>query len=209
MIRKKLQRICVIAIALMLCLSLCKAQQIEAQDKVLPNFYRVNENLYRGAQPKSGGLKMLSALGIKTIINLRTENTRIRDEEIEAIMLGIQYFSVPLAGFSRPTDEQVEKVLAIINDPKNQPVFVHCNHGADRTGTIIACYRITHDGWTKDRVQAEAKHFRMSRFQFGMKDYISDYYKRYHSSHTETTVTKRATFLLPVLRRCSMNQNFL
>lgn len=145
------------------------------QEKVLPNFHQVNENLYRGAQPADGGIKRLAALGVKTVINLRGESEGTRAEEAEARAAGLRYFNVPMADLSRPTDEQVERVLALINDSQNWPVFVHCNHGKDRTGTIIACYRISHDGWTSEKAKAEAKHYGMSWVQFGMKDYISDY----------------------------------
>jgi protein tyrosine/serine phosphatase len=71
----------------------------------------------------------------------------------------------------------VARVLAIINDPENQPVFVHCNHGSNRTGTIVACYRISQERWTGKRAIEEAKRYGMSWIQFSMKDYISDYYR--------------------------------
>jgi tyrosine-protein phosphatase SIW14 len=152
----------------------------ESQEKVLPNFHEVNEHLYRGAQPLSGGMRVLAAKGIKTIINLRGEDEGTRAEEQDARGAGLRYFNVPMQGLSRPTDEQVEKVLALINDSQNWPVLVHCNHGKDRTGTIIACYRISHDGWTSEKAKAEAKHYGMSWVQFGMKDYIKDYYDKHH-----------------------------
>jgi protein tyrosine/serine phosphatase len=151
----------------------------ESQEKVLPNFHQVNEHLYRGAQPLSGGMRLLATKGIKTIVNLRGEDEGTRVESTDAREAGLRYFNVPMKGLSRPTDEQVEKVLAIINDSQNWPVFVHCNHGKDRTGTIIACYRISHDGWTSEKAKAEAKHYGMSWVQFGMKDYIKDYYDKH------------------------------
>jgi protein tyrosine/serine phosphatase len=154
----------------------------ELQEKVLPNFHQVNKNLYRGAQPLNGGMKRLAALGVKTIINLRSESEGTRMEEGEARAAGLRYFNVPMPDLSRPTDEQVERVLALINDSQNWPVFVHCNHGKDRTGTIIACYRISHDGWTSEKAKAEAKRYGMSWVQFGMKDYIKDYYDKYGRS---------------------------
>jgi tyrosine-protein phosphatase SIW14 len=153
----------------------------ESQEKVLPNFHEVNEHLYRSAQPLSGGMRLLAAKGIKTIINLRGEDEGTRSEEQDARAAGLRYFNVPMEGLSRPTDAQVEKVLALINDSQNWPVLVHCNHGKDRTGTIIACYRISHDGWTSEKAKAEAKHYGMSWVQFGMKDYIKDYYDKHRA----------------------------
>jgi protein tyrosine/serine phosphatase len=144
----------------------------------LPNFHQVNPQLYRGAQPKAGGLKSLKAIGVKTIVNLRGKDEQTGAEGEEARSLGLRYYNVPLPEFSRPPDEQVLQVLNLINTAENQPVFVHCRHGEDRTGTIIACYRITHDGWTAVASKKEAEKFGMSWTQFGMKKYIDSFYKR-------------------------------
>lgn len=148
----------------------------------LPNFQKVNDHLYRGAQPETGGMKKLAALGIKTIVNLRGEDERARAEEKEARAAGLQYFSVAMPGLSRPQEDQVTRVLALIDAPENGPVFIHCKHGADRTGTIVAIYRITRDNWTAERALAEARQYGMSWVQFGMKSYISDYYNRYQKA---------------------------
>lgn len=155
------------------------AQETEPRYAELPNFHRVNEKLYRGAQPKAGGLQKLRTLGIKTVINLRDDDAREQDEAREASAAGLQYFNIPLSNKSAPSDAQIEEALKLINTPQNQPVFVHCNRGADRTGTIIATYRISHDGWTSERAKAEAKHYGMGFWQVGMKDFISDYYQKH------------------------------
>jgi tyrosine-protein phosphatase SIW14 len=167
----------------------------ESQEKVLPNFHQVNEHLYRGAQPLSGGMRTLAAKGIKTIINLRGEDEGTRGEERDARDAGLRYFNVPMDGLSRPTDEQVEKVLALINDSQNWPVFVHCNHGKDRTGMIIACYRISHDGWTSENAKREAKHYGLSWIQFGMKDYIKDYYDKHRAQRPARASLNPVRFL--------------
>jgi tyrosine-protein phosphatase SIW14 len=149
----------------------------------LPNFHRVNEGVYRGAQPKKEGLKRLAQLGIKTILNLRDDDAMAEREGSEARAGGLQYFNVSLKRAGRPSDEQVERALAIINSPANQPVFVHCKLGADRTGTIIAVYRISHDGWTSERAKAEANHHGMHVWEVAMKNYIRDYYQRQIQNH--------------------------
>lgn len=154
-------------------------QQSVATRGELPNFHQVNERLYRGAQPKSGGIERLAALGIKTIVNLRGDDERTLEEEAEARAAGLRYFHVPMRWYGRPSDAQVKRVLAIINSPENQPVFLHCRRGADRTGTIIAVYRIRHDGWTSARAQQEANRYGMRRWRLGMRDYIQDYGKSY------------------------------
>ena len=152
--------------------------QEELRHKDLPNFHKVNDMVYRGAQPKSGGLEVLRRRGIKTVVNLRDDDARDKQEEAGARTIGLQYFNFPFERWGRPKDKEIERVLSIINDPANQPVFVHCQHGADRTGVVIAAYRITHDGWTSEQATAEAKNHGMKPWQLGMKDYIHDFYKR-------------------------------
>lgn len=145
----------------------------------LPNFHKISDGLYRGAQPLDGGMKKLAELGVKSVVNLRGEDDLSRAEQKEAEAAGLRYFNVSMPGLSGPSDEQIARVIAIIDDSQNQPVFIHCKRGSDRTGTIAAIYRIRHDGWTADRAIAEAKARGMSWAEFGMRGYISDYYKKH------------------------------
>jgi len=160
------------------CFCILGIAQVAIKDTDLPNFDKVSETLYRGGQPKSGGFQKLTQLGIKTVVNLRDDDDRARAEETEANAAGLRYFNVPFDNFGRPSDAKVEKVLAIIEAPENQPVFVHCKRGADRTGTIVAVYRIAHDGWTSEKAKTEANQHGMGVWEVGMKDYIHDYYQR-------------------------------
>ncbi len=152
--------------------------QTQVREAALPNFHLVNTQLYRGAQPKPGGLKRLKTIGVRTIVNLRGADEHTQEEEQEAAMLGLRYYNVALPEFSKPNDQEVQRVLDLINAPDNQPVFVHCRRGADRTGTIIAAYRITHDGWTAAEAKKEADKYGMSWTQRGMKHYIDEFYRQ-------------------------------
>lgn len=183
----------------------------------LPNFHQVNERLYRGAQPRSGGLERLAALGIRTIINLRGADERARIEAMDARRLGLRYHNIPFRGHSRPTDAQIARVLAIIGDPESQPVLVHCKRGADRTGTMMAIYRMTHDGWTSGEARAEANRRGMRWTQVEMKDYITDYYreriapeapenKRLHVAGVAAKATRRMLGRSLALTRRSVKQ---
>ncbi len=158
---------------------------VSAQDARLAvpgitNFARVDNCLYRGAQPDGDGIKSLARLGVRTIVNLRMTNDVWLAEEAEARAMGITYTNVPMSGIGRPTDEQVAKVLLII-ETGTDPVFVHCQHGADRTGTIIACYRIRHDKWPSKQALQEAKEYGMSPLEIGMKHYVVDFGKSHKS----------------------------
>lgn len=142
----------------------------------ITNFGRVDERVYRGAQPDGIGMASLKQLGIKSIINLRMSNDVLNAELEQARNYSILYTNVPLAGFGRPTDEQIRQVLSLI-DTLPSPVFIHCQHGCDRTGTIIACYRIKHDGWSSDTALQEAKRYGLSFFERGMRGYVIDFAK--------------------------------
>ena len=111
----------------------------------IANFHQVDNRLYRGAQPGDEGIRQLAQLGVRTIVNLRTgdEDAAIASE------LGLRHYHVPMVPW-RSTDEQVVAWLRIvIEQRKHGPVFVHCRQGADRTGLMIAVYRVVVDGWSK------------------------------------------------------------
>ncbi|MFY9609304.1 MAG: sulfur transferase domain-containing protein [Blastocatellia bacterium] len=170
-------RILSVAVVLMLVASAGLAQG-ELRYAELPNFHRVNERLYRGGQPKPGGIKKLAEIGIKTIINLRGEDEQTgAAEEAEAKAARVSYVNIPMPGLSRPTHEQISQIMTVINARENWPVFVHCKRGSDRTGTVVALYRISQDEWTAEQALTEAKRLGLSWLEFGMKDYVSDYYR--------------------------------
>ena len=176
--------------ALALFASTSQPQQ-RSEHKKLPNFHQVNNKLYRGAQPKTGDLQELANLGIKTVVNLRGKGKGGLKEEQEAHRKGLRYFNVPLERAGRPRDADIEQVLSIINTPENQPVFVHCAQGVDRTGTVIAVYRIAHDGWTSEEAKAEANRYGMHPWELGMKNYIHDFYQRHTRQNQSGAIIPR------------------
>jgi protein tyrosine/serine phosphatase len=111
----------------------------------LPNLHKVNDNLYRGAQPEKTGYEELSKLGVKTIICLRESDPDL--QQIKGSKL--QCIHIPMKTWN-PTKEEVVQFLKAVTDKNNQPIYVHCKHGSDRTGTMCAIYRIAVDGWSKD-----------------------------------------------------------
>src|SRR3954452_9831765 len=92
------------------------------------NFGKVTQTVYRGAQPDAAGLENLQRLGVKSIINLRMTDDVWQEEAAGAAAHGIQYTNVPLRGFARPGQDQVDSVLALI-DSMPGPVFIQCQHG--------------------------------------------------------------------------------
>lgn len=144
----------------------------------LPRFQQVNERLYRGGQPRTGGVNRLRELGINTVINLRGTSDRTRAEETEVRAAGLNYFNVALPNWGRPQDAHVRRVLELIAASENGRVFIHCRDGVDRTGLIVAMYRMTREGWTSNDALAEAERDGMRRIQYWMRDYVEDYGER-------------------------------
>jgi protein tyrosine phosphatase (PTP) superfamily phosphohydrolase (DUF442 family) len=111
----------------------------------LPNLHRVSDVYFRGAQPSAEGMRELEKLGVKTVVNLRAVNSD-RDELGDA---KLAYEHISFKAW-HAEDEDVVRFLRIVTAPERQPVFVHCQHGADRTGMMTAIYRIAMEGWSKD-----------------------------------------------------------
>ncbi len=146
----------------------------------IPCFNRVNDGLYRGGQPKSGGYGILTAQGIRSIVCLRGNYTGIENEKKWAADNGVAFFHIPLSVYKEPTQEQALFFLETVLNRRNLPVFVHCANGRDRTGEMIAFYRVVADGWTIKNAYKEARAFgffpyrgeeaEMKRFIHQLKD---------------------------------------
>ena len=116
----------------------------------VPNFHKVSDELYRGAQPSAEGMRQLEKLGIKTVVNLRSFHSD-RDE-IKGTGLGYEHIYMKTW---HPEDKEVVCFLQIVSDEGRTPVFVHCQRGADRTGTMCAIYRIAVQDWSKSEATEE------------------------------------------------------
>jgi len=125
----------------------------------IDNFGRVNDNYYRGAQPVGRDYTDLAAIGVKTLVNL-TNDDADPAERAMAERAGMRYFQIPMTTHQSPTDAQLAQFMSIVNDPANQPVYVHCVGGRHRTGVMTAAYRMSEDGWTADRAFKEMKDFK-------------------------------------------------
>lgn len=128
----------------------------------IDNFGVINDNYYRGAQPKGDDYRDLAALGVKTVIDLTKDG---RDDEqgfVEAA--GMKFHRIPMTTTDRPSDATIAEFLAIVNDPANQPVYVHCQGGRHRTGTMTAVYRMTADHWTAAQAYDEMRQYRFEGF---------------------------------------------
>lgn len=142
----------------------------------VPNFHKVNDGLYRGGQPSRQGFASLAKLGIKTVLDLRIPEGQSNGEKKIVESLGMRYIHLPLHGGDTPTQNDIDRAFAVLLDGAQGPVFVHCREGKDRTGMIIACYRISHDGWANMRALAEAKSYAFREIKSAMENYIKQYH---------------------------------
>ena len=168
-------RVSLLGVALAAVAMFCIAADrgLPAQHGIL-NFGKVNDRLYRGAEPNTAGVTNLGKLGITTIIDLR-EGRQVRKAEArEAAAIGITYTNIPLDGLGKPKKADMARILNVM-EAATGPVFVHCEHGCDRTGTVIACYRIGHDHLSATEAQKEADHYGMSRLERGMRSFVEEF----------------------------------
>ena len=128
--------------------------------RTLYNFGEVEPGkLLRSAQPSPLFLRWVSARhGVRTLINLRGRTPGF--ESRFAAENGIRLFSFDLSASHPPTQADVDRFLAILDDPTSYPILVHCRQGVDRTGYMLALYRLARDGWPADRALAEMRAFR-------------------------------------------------
>lgn len=125
------------------------AQHIALEE--VDNMHRVSPELYRGGQPEPEGFTKLEQMGVRSVLNLR-EN---RSDVPKAAHTGLHIMEYPLAT-SKVTAADVEACLRLIKDaPK--PVLVHCWHGSNRTGIIVAAYRIVFQGWSIEAAEEDLK----------------------------------------------------
>ena len=152
-----------------------KALPSIAEVSGIPNFHQVDDHVYRGGQPSAEAWPSLARLGVKTVIDLRREDEHSTAAEAQAVSAaGMKYVNVPMKGVVAPANQQITTVLQLLNS--GDPVFVHCHRGSDRTGAVIACYRISHDRWDRKRALGEAKSFGMAWSQLGLKHYVMDFH---------------------------------
>jgi protein tyrosine phosphatase (PTP) superfamily phosphohydrolase (DUF442 family) len=171
-------------------LILCSLPVFAGNAPGIGNFDQVDVHVYRGAQPSDAGIQYLAKLGVRTVIDLREAGGRAEAERQVVTRAGMTYVNVPMSGLTPPSEAEITRVLTILEDTTTGPVFVHCKRGADRTGSVIAAYRIDFSKWDNGRALAEAKAHHMSGFQFPRMAYIRNF--RPHIARATTTAPASA-----------------
>ena len=145
---------------------------LSAEPITVRNFHAVDDRVFRGGQPSEKEFEELSKLSVKTVIDLRAGVDRSEKSIVER--LGIRYIHEPMSAIAEPSSQQIGKILNLL-ETEPGPVYVHCLRGKDRTGTVIACYRIAHHKWENQKALDEAKSFGMSMLEWRMQQFIRQF----------------------------------
>ena len=129
--------------------------------------------LLRGSQPDSVGVAWLKRRGVKTVINLRRTHGDSEQARVEAA--GMRYVHIPLAASEPPEPGQIAAFLRLLRDPSAGPVFVHCAQGVDRTGTMLAIYRMEVERWSNLQAYDEMMSFGAHRVWRDLRRFVRRY----------------------------------
>jgi tyrosine-protein phosphatase SIW14 len=144
-----------VGLALASTLSAETSRQSESMRKNLPNFSEATPTLYRGGQPTKRGFNMLAKMGINIVIDLRGS----RNSERRIVThLGMQYVAMPWH-CPFPRDKTFAQFLRLVRKNPGKKIFVHCRLGDDRTGMMIAAYRMAQEGWSAERAEKEMEKY--------------------------------------------------
>jgi uncharacterized protein (TIGR01244 family) len=164
---------------LMAAVSGASADEGQSLASPVNRLHRVDDRLYRGAQPTDEGFRHLRDLGVKTVINLRlAEDAEEIGEQRIVESFGMRYVNIPVRDgnfftwFRRIPDESVHAFLQAVDGAEPGPVFVHCRRGTDRTGAMVAFYRIARSGWEQARAVKEAEDVGMRPWYRGLRRQI-------------------------------------
>ena len=125
------------------------------EEKGITNFGEVTPHLYRGGLLRGDGIKALKKLGIDIVIDTHANDS---SEERDTRALGMRYVAIPWH-CPWPKDEVFAKFLKVLKENKGKKVFVHCRLGDDRTGMMVAAYRMAEEGWSPEEAMKEMKSF--------------------------------------------------
>lgn len=145
------------------------------EEKGVPNFGEVTPTLYRGGLLSSTGLKALAKMGVNIVVDTHADSI---SEKKEVESLGMKYVAIPWH-CPWPRDEVFAKFLQVLHENKGKKVFVHCRLGDDRTGMMVAAYRMAEEGWSADEAMNEMRTFGFTRAHHFICPGLASYEKHF------------------------------
>lgn len=141
----------------------------------LPNFHAVGARISRSGQPSYAGLSSLANQGYKTIVDLRMEADQVAQESQWVSKLGMKFVPIPMDQLHEPGQTAVQTFIATLKDPQNQPVLVHGAQGDDRTGAMVAFYRMQEQHWPAEKAYKEMLRYGFHPMFTALSDSVFDY----------------------------------
>ena len=139
------------------------------------NFSRVETTIACAGATTPAAVAGLKKMGYASIIDLREASepgADIDGEAAAAKAASINFIHLPFNGVSL-SPALVDSFLTAVTAPANQPVFVHCQHGADRTGMMVASYRVVEQGWTTEQATEELPRFGFHEVWDGIREFLA------------------------------------
>jgi tyrosine-protein phosphatase SIW14 len=144
-------------------------------EKGVPNFGEVTPTLYRGGLLSGEGLKAIKKLGVNMVVDTHADS---KHERAEVESLGMKYVAIPWH-CPWPRDEVFAKFLKVVHDNKGKKIFVHCRLGDDRTGMMVAAYRMAEEGWSADEAMNEMRSFGFTKSHHFICPSLASYEKHF------------------------------
>jgi tyrosine-protein phosphatase SIW14 len=190
---RKFRSIPVLAVPLVLAITMCSGEEPQQKGgssvsrpahlfgqkhkiKGIGNFAQITPSLFRGAQPSHEGFQALAKMGVNIVVDARGNRTDSEGKEIGG--LGMQYVAIPWHCPS-PNDDVIARFLNLLQENPGKKVFVHCRLGEDRTGMMVAAYRMAAQGWTAEEAMNEMQQFGFSSFHHLMCPGLASYEKSF------------------------------
>ena len=167
--------------------SIAQDQKADISKIKIDNFGKITDGFYRGAQPKGQDYGDLASLGIKTVINLTSDDADA-NEQVLVEKAGMKYYQIPMTTHEPPTPAKIAEFLGLASNPESTPIYVHCVGGKHRTGVMTAIYRMADEGWTADQAFKE-----MKQYKFGA-DFLHKEFKSFvYTYYTDLAKTLKTT----------------
>ena len=153
-----------------------RAHGVKRRIKGISNFGEVTPTLFRGGQPTHQGFQALAKNGVDIVVDNRGNRSKTEGKEVNR--LGMRYIAIPWH-CPFPHDEAFARFLKVVRENPDKKIFVHCRLGDDRTGMMIAAYRMAEEGWTADEAMTEMQHFGFSRAHHFICPTLASYEKNF------------------------------
>ena len=148
------------------------------------NFGQVTPALFRGGQPTSDGYRELKQMGVEIVVSFRHERGENSLERRAVEALGMRFVSLPWHAWDTPADDEVSRFFALLVANRQSKIYVHCQQGRDRTGVMVALYRVAVDHWCADSAVAEMNAYHYHHFFFPkLEAYVENFPQRLAADH--------------------------